>query len=119
MKKKSQIFCKNIPLDILYNLLDTVSKKILQEDISNCIIEFYKIDKIIFKRLEFHGHIIDFIGKIRDYYYPNKQFYIEREITYNNFLTIVRQICKFNNIELKKEIIYEKDTYQIEYYIYM
>tara|TARA_B100000902_G_scaffold394813_1_gene451970 strand:- start:2044 stop:2412 length:369 start_codon:yes stop_codon:yes gene_type:complete len=119
MKKKSQLFCKNVSLDILYELINTVSTKTIVEDISNTIIEFYKIDKIIFKKLEFHGYIAKFIIKLKEYYYPNKQFYIERKMTYNNFLTIIRQLCKLNNVQLKKEIIYEKDTYQIEYYIYI
>lgn len=119
MRKKSQLFCKDIPLDILYQLINSVTSKTVQQDISNLTIEFYKIDKIIFKKLEFHGHIEEFVSKLKEYYYPNKQFYIERDMTYNNFLTIIRQLCKFNNVEFKKEIIYEKDTYQIEYYIYI
>ena len=119
MKKKSQLFCKDISLDILYYYLNTVSNKYIEDDICKNYIEYYKIDKIIFKKLQFHGHINTFIEKIREYYYQNKQFYIDREMTYNNFLTIIRQICKFNNIQLKKEIIYEKDTYEIEYYLYI
>ena len=120
MNKKSQLFCKKIPKDILYNLIDNVTN-INNPDysISGQLDKYYKIDKIIFKKLEFHNLIKKFLNEIKEYYFYNKQYYIDRNINYNNFLTIVRQICKYNNINLKKKITYEKDTYNIEYYIYI
>ena len=119
IKKKSQIFCKDICLNIVYDLINNVTDKITLEDSSKNIIEYYKIDKIIFKKLEYHGYINEFIKNIKNYYYPNKYFYVEREMTYNNFLTIIRQICRINNNNFKKVIVYEKDTYIIEYYIFI
>ena len=118
MIKRSQIFCKAIPISILYNLLDNVCALEKIEDNSNNIIEYYKIDKIIFKKIEFHDLFTDLIVDLKNYYYENKKFYIERNIDYNNFLTIVRQICKYNNVLVNKKIIYRRDTYTIEYYIY-
>lgn len=118
MIKRSQIFCKDIPISLLYNLLDNVCDLEKIEDNSNNNIEYYRIDKIIFKKIEFHNLFTDFIANLNDYYYENKKFYIERNINYNNFLTIVRQICKYNNILVNKKIIYYRDTYTIEYYIY-
>ena len=120
MVNKSQLFCKDISYKILFTLLDKVtSPSIINDDISNDIIKFYKIDKIIFKKLEYHNLLESFFNSLKEYYYANKQFYTEREKKYNNFLTIVRQICKYNNVVFKKEIIYEKDSYTIEYYIYI
>lgn len=119
MKKKSQIFCKDIPLDLLYKLLENVSKLQVEEDISGNILKYYKINKIIFKKLEFHNFLTEFINNIKEYYYENKKFYIARDINYNNFLTIVRQISNYNNVFVAKKIIYQRDTYSIEYYIYI
>ena len=118
MKQKSQLFCRDISNTILYNLLDSVTKIDEIQDNSNNSIEYYKLDKILFKKLEYHNLLNNFLRVLKQYYYSNKQFYLERTMTYNNFLTIVRQICKYNNITIKKHIIYQKDTYSIEYYIY-
>ena len=115
--KKSQLFCKTVPDNILYDFIGKVST-LQTSDISGVTRNFYKIDKIIFKKLEFHNLIKNFLEEIKQYYFTNKHYYIERDITYNNFLTIVRQLCKYNNIDFKKEIVYEKDTYSIEYYIF-
>ncbi len=119
MKKKSQIFCKDIPVILLYKLLDNVTEIEKQEDKSGNNLEYYKINKIIFKKLEFHNLLTEFINNIKEYYYENKKFYLQREINYNNFLTIVRQICNLNNVFVAKKILYQRDTYTIEYYIYI
>jgi len=118
MPKKSQLFCKDISENILYELFDNVIKVENLDSVENEILQVYRINKIVFKKLEFHGHICVFLNTIKEYYYSNKQFYITRDMTYNNFLTIIRQICNHNNIKFKKNIIYEKDSYSIEYYIY-
>jgi len=117
MVKKSQLFCKDISQNILYNLLDNVIECENIEEQNGEVNRCYRVNKIVFKKLEFHGLISVFLDTIKEYYYTNKQFYIERDMTYNNFLTIVRQICNYNNIKFKKNILYEKDTYSIEYYI--
>ena len=119
MKKKSQIFSKEIPVNLLYKLLDNVTELEKQEDKSGNNLEYYKINKIIFKKLEFHNLLTEFINNIKEYYYENKKFYLQREINYNNFLTIVRQICNLNNVFVAKKILYQRDTYTIEYYIYI
>ena len=118
MKQKSQLFCRDISNTILYNLLDSVTKIDEIQDNSNNSIEYYKLDKILFKKLEYHNLLNNFLRVLKEYYYSNKQFYLERTMTYNNFLTIIRQICNYNNITIKKHIIYQKNIYSIEYYIY-
>ena len=41
------------------------------------------------------------------------------KLTYNSFTTIIRQICKYNQITYTSQIKYDKSTYEIVYYIYM
>ena len=44
--------------------------------------------------------------------------YIDKTITYNSFMTVVRQICNFNKIIYKNEIKYDRSSYDINYYVY-
>jgi hypothetical protein len=48
----------------------------------------------------------------------SKQKYLERKLAYNNFTTILRQICNFCAINYTSVIKYDKSTYNIIYYIY-
>lgn len=78
---------------------------------------YYVIDKIIYKKYEYNNQIQTFYDKIKLSYKPSKKFYLEREINFNNLLTIIRQICKYNKIEYYNKIKYDKNNYYIIYYI--
>ena len=39
-------------------------------------------------------------------------------MTYKNLITIIRQICKYNNIPFTSDIKYSKSKYEITYFIY-
>jgi hypothetical protein len=84
-----------------------------------CINEnnFYKINNEIFKQYILSNKLNNFIEFIKPYYLSSKKNYITRNITYNNFITILRHICKHLNIEYNKRIIYNKNNYHITYYI--
>ena len=62
----------------------------------------------------------DYCGKYlnKEYYFKSKHHYLEREKTYKNFVTIVRQICKYHAIPYTSKILYSKSTYEIKYFIY-
>lgn len=108
--KKSNIFIIDISSIILYNLLDNIPN-INQKD-SN-----YRIDPEIFRQLQYNNHIDHFYTQIKSFYRSNKRFYIERDITYKNFLTILRHICRQLNIPYNKQIVYNKSNYAIHYFI--
>ena len=38
-------------------------------------------------------------------------------MSYNNLMTIIRQLCKINNIKYYSKIKYDKNKYSIIYYI--
>jgi hypothetical protein len=44
---------------------------------------------------------------------------IDAPLTYNSFITVIRQICKYNKIQYKNEIKYDKSSYDIYYYIFL
>jgi len=106
----SQIFRLDFDNEILWKLLSSISEK------KN---EYYLINKESFKRGHlFSNNITDFYDKILPYYHQSKRHYLENALTYKKFLTIIRQVCKNNNILFRSEIKYMKSTYEIIYYIY-
>jgi len=85
-----------------------------------CEKNYYIFNYLVFKKIEYEGQIELFLIKLKDYYYKNKYFYIERaNITHNQFNTILRQICKNNDIQIEIKIKYENSKYSPEYHIYL
>jgi len=105
----SQIFKSDVPQNILFDLLHKICIK------NN---KYYILDKISYKKGEYLQILSPFYEIMLQYYYLSKQFYILRKQTYSSFVTIIRQICKKNNINYTSKIIYNKSTYDIVYYIY-
>jgi len=92
-----QIF-KTIPkADILIDLLR-----------DNSIIEQnkYLINFSVYKKIVLNNDHIEFLNKLRDYYFISKHHYLYREFSYTSFITIVRHIAKINNI--KYSYVYDK-----------
>ena len=105
----SQIFKKNIPIQILIELFDKISKK--QED-------YYIISKSSFQQVKYHNLLEPFCESLKEYYYPSKLFYIMRKLDYAKFITILRQIYKYHHMKFTSKIVYNKSTYDILYYFY-
>jgi hypothetical protein len=105
----TQIFKKNLPNELLFTLLDSICLK--NEKHYTLNIEAFK--KGVFKEL-----IQNFINNCTPFYHLSKRKYLEKKLTYNSFTTILRQICNFNKITYTSQIIYDKSTYVIVYYIY-
>tara|TARA_B100001093_G_C26784337_1_gene995997 strand:+ start:452 stop:784 length:333 start_codon:yes stop_codon:yes gene_type:complete len=106
----SQIFKETVPKDILIDLLESISCK--NNDV-------YVIDKISYKKAEYHNLLEPFMEKIKPYYFKSKQYYVTRNLTNKTFLTVLRQIAKINNIKYQSNIIYQKSDYDIIYKFYI
>jgi len=106
----TQIFKKAIPNEAIFNLLQQICIKTDKYYIFN--LDAFK--KGIFKEL-----ISKFIENYKEFYHISKRTYLEDPVTYKSFITILRQICKFNNILYSSQIKYDKSTYTIIYYIYL
>lgn len=104
-----QIFRKIIPSVILFALLDKICLKTEK---------YFFIDYNSYKTMLYHNYHIDFQEKIKSYYHNSKQFYIDRKFTYNSFVTIVRQICKANDVVFTSQIKYNESKYNIDYFVY-
>tara|TARA_B100000900_G_C20506472_1_gene686101 strand:+ start:656 stop:988 length:333 start_codon:yes stop_codon:yes gene_type:complete len=107
----SQIFKNKIPDNILYDFI----KKIGEENHTD---NMYIISKNSYKKSIMSDDLETFYNEIKKYYYISKKFYIERKRNYKNFITIIRQICKFNKIPFSSKIFYSKSSYEIKYFIY-
>jgi len=105
----SQIFKSPIPNDLIINLLDEIAIKT-----EKC----YILNNNAYKKGIYNEIIPTFINECKQYYHLSKRKYLERKITYNSFMTIVRQICNFNKITYTSQIKYDKSSYDIIYYIY-
>jgi hypothetical protein len=106
----SQLFKETIPMTILYDFLEKICVK---DTISN----WFVFSKAAFKKAEIYDLITNFKEVIKPYYYISKQYYIDRNLTFIRFTTIIKQICHVNNIEVTSKIVYNKSKYEMEYYI--
>tara|TARA_A100001015_G_scaffold227393_1_gene256885 strand:+ start:1949 stop:2287 length:339 start_codon:yes stop_codon:yes gene_type:complete len=81
----------------------------------------YIFSKDSFKRIKLDKAEIDFSKELKKYYFNSKHYYLERLIThssYKNFVTVIRQICKYHHIPFTSNIKYSKSKYEIKYFIY-
>ena len=105
----SQIFKNKIPNELLLTLLADISVKT-----DKCFV----FNNNSYKKGIFNETIPTFLEACKPYYHLSKRKYLERKINYNSFITILRQICNFNNITYTSQIKYDKSNYDIIYYIY-
>ena len=104
----SQIFKTQIPNQLLINLLEENAVKS-----EKC----YVVNNNVYKKGIFNESIPKFIAECRQYYFLSKRKYLDRKLTYNSFITILRQICNVNKITYTSKIKYDKSVYDIEYHI--
>jgi hypothetical protein len=105
----NQIFKQNVPNEAVINLLDSICIK--NE-------KYYTMDGISYKKGIYTGSIVEFIDFCKPYYHNSKKKYLERKLSYNSFITILRQICNCNNITYTSQIKYENSSYDMIYYIF-
>ncbi len=107
--KPTDIFVKPIDRQLLFNLLDKICLKKSK---------YYVIDRNSYKSMLFTRIHVEFINKLYEYYNPTKHFYLNRDLTYNSFTNIVRQICKNNDIKITSQVRYNKSESNVDFYVY-
>jgi hypothetical protein len=106
---KNQVLKKNVDI-----FRDFVESHFIYEN------NYFIFNYLTFKKIIYEGQIEGFLTQLKEYYYKNKYFYIERpNVTYNQFNTILRQICKMNNIHIEIKIKFENSKYSPEYHIFL
>lgn len=104
----SQLFKKNVPLDVLFELLDKICNKGL---------DYYVIDENVFQIMIYNNHDIFFLAEIIPYYHKSKQYFVTRNFTYSSFANLIRQICNSNDYEIIGTKQYNHSSYSIRYII--
>ena len=106
----SQIFKTSFSNEIIYDFLKEFCDKTKN---------FYVFSKATFKKIKLQSpkKLEEFYENIKPNYFKSKQFYLERDKTYKNFITILRQLTKYHHIPYTSKIIYFKSTYEIKYFI--
>jgi len=111
-----QVFKERVPDKLIIQFL----LKICNNNNNNNNNNIFLLSKVIFKKAFLFNKIIhEFIEIIKPYYYPCKSYFIDRELTYNNFIIIMKQICN-NNAERFNWVskrVYNNSKYEIEYTI--
>ena len=105
----SQIFQTSYPKNSFFEFIDKFCDKNNNQ---------YIFSKEAFKRVKLEEQAEPFCQNLKKYYFKSKHHYLEREKTYKNFVTIVRQICKYHHIPFTSDIKYSKSKYEIKYFIY-
>ena len=105
----TQIFKNQIPTNVLFDLLDKIC---IKSD------KFYLFNVDSFKKGMFNDSIPEFLSFCRPYYHISKRKYLDKKHTCSSFITILRQICNYNKITYTSKIKYDKNTYDIMYFIY-
>lgn len=108
-KLKSQIFKKHIPLTIFFTFLNSIYFEKKKSTIT--------INKTSFKKAQLNNCLSEFLNTIEPYYYKSKQYYVQRKLDFYKFMTIIRQICKHNEIPIRSKIKYDKSSYEFNYFI--
>jgi len=106
--KENQIFKTPVPVILLWTFL----KENFEESDSNI-----QINKFLYKKTEYNQRLTTFINELKPHYHNSKRKYIDRTMTYNYFLTIIRQLCNSHNIHYMTKLVYDKSSYEIEYTI--
>ena len=106
----NQIFKKNVPNELFFDLLNSICMKNEKH---------YTFNINAFKKGMFNETIANFFKECIPYYHISKRKYLERKLTYNTFITILRQICNYNKITYTSKLKYDKSSYEIVYYIYI
>jgi hypothetical protein len=106
---RSQQFRKPVPISLLRQYLEQSAIRYGDD---------YELNERLYMRDQKNGHNSQFLESLRPYYYPSKQrVYLDRDPSYNAFITVVRQLCKYHRLPYRYAIVYEQSKYSIHHYI--
>ena len=80
---------------------------------------YIMINENHYKQALYNDKIKPFFSKLEPYYHISKKFYLNRELSYAGFITILRQIAKKNEVQFESKFKYINSTHYLEYYFYI
>jgi len=105
----SQIFKSEVPKEVFFIFLDNICIKNEKT---------YILNSSAFKKGVFNEKIVEFFKDIYPHYHNSKKKYLDKKLTYNSFITVIRQICNHLKITYTSQVKYDKSVYDIIYCIY-
>jgi len=108
-KKLEQNFKTLVPIQLLWDF----PKTNFEETDTH-----FQLTSYLFHKSEYNKNVLAFISLLKPYYHNSKRKYIERQINYKWFLTIIRQLCNSHHIKYTTKLVYNKSMYEIEYSVY-
>ena len=107
-----QLFKYKISNERFYNFL----KEFCEEDTINKS-KYFVLSKAAYQKLKYKNLLTPFCYELKDYYHESKSKYINNVTNFNQFITIIRQICNVNDIVYINKPVYIKSIYEPIYYI--
>jgi hypothetical protein len=101
-------FKRPVTLNILFDLLDKIC--LLQE-------KNYVFDMTAYNKMKYLQLDEGFIQTLKEYYLPNNMHYLTKEINFKNFIIIVKQICKYHQLNVSLKNVCINGEYQNIYFI--
>jgi hypothetical protein len=81
--------------------------------------EYVLININHFKRAQYGDKLKEFLERVEPYYHNSKKNYVTRpNMSYMNFITVLRQISHMNGVFFDYKIKYTNSKHYIEYYFY-
>ena len=115
--KSHKLLNNSIPNELFYGFIEKIAHKMPNSN-------YYVVDLSAYKKATYCDNDQDdsllqqFCNDLMPYYCKDKQFFLTRKMSCNSLNTILRQVCRHNNIECKTNRKYDKSKTQIVYYIY-
>jgi len=91
VKNNGYVWLMSVPISLVYDLLDEIVCNIHEDK------KYYILNLDAFKRCVMYNKLTAFVQTCRPFYV--RKHFIDREITYKRFATIIRQICRCHNVE--------------------
>jgi hypothetical protein len=106
----SKIIKYPIPLNILFDLLDEI-----------CLLKdkYYVLDDNSFNKMKYLNIYEPFIQKLKECYFPNKLHYLKETPNFREFIVIIKQICKYNNLNISIQNVHKNGVLKTIYNIYI
>lgn len=103
------IFKKPVPLEHLFVLLEKIC--------SSSHDEYYLFDRNVYNLMIYRNLHTPFLKLILPYYLLSRQYFVTRDLDYNSFVTIIRQICNIHKHPFKTDKQYDHSEYTIRYFV--
>lgn len=104
------IFVEPVPIQWIYDLLEPVCAMTKEKDA-------FIFDLVAYKKIIYFNKHLLFLERVKPCYHVKHQHYVDREMSYKAFATILRQICKHNHVTFTSQQKFQHSDYTIEYYI--